>query len=88
MLHRHGIAVDCSAACRESQQQPPRKRMVIVALTAAVSDADVADCVAAGMCGHLCKPLRSDALEQLRRYISVGARRDTPRTGATGEAGA
>ena len=69
---------------RESQQQPPRKRLVLVALSAAVSDADVAECVAAGMCGHLCKPLRSDALEQLRRYISVGVRGEAPNTGATG----
>ena len=56
------------------------KKLVVVALSAAVSDADVAECAAAGMCGHLCKPLRSDALEQLRRYISVGARQQSPRT--------
>lgn len=59
---------------RENQHRLASKKLVVVALSAAVSDADVAECAAAGMCGHLCKPLRSDALEQLRRYISVGAR--------------
>ena len=63
-------------------------RLVLVALSAAVSDADVAKCVDAGMCGHLSKPLRADALEQLRRYISVSAPVYPPHTDATDAASA
>jgi CheY-like chemotaxis protein len=44
-----------------------------VALSANVLDSDVAQCVEAGMDGHLGKPLRSDSIAQLRRYITAAA---------------
>jgi hypothetical protein len=77
-LHR----ITCG--CRERATQPEGRRLVIVALSANVLDSDVAQCVEAGMDGHLGKPLRSDSISQLRRYITAAATTNHNHRGSSG----
>ncbi len=56
----------------EAATQPPGTRLRIVALSANVLDEHVAQSLAAGMDGHLAKPLRPEAVADLRRGLSRG----------------
>jgi signal transduction histidine kinase/ActR/RegA family two-component response regulator len=59
----HMPGMDGLAASRAIRSMPaPKSSVPIVAMTAATSDEDVALCLAAGMNGHLPKPIRQDVI--------------------------
>ena len=61
----------CFCRRRERETQSAgRTPLPIVALSANVLDEHVAECTAAGMDAHFCKPLRVDCIERLRRYVA------------------
>ena len=53
-----------SAAAREGRWCPP-----MLALSAAVAEHDIAECLEAGMVGHLSKPCSRHTLEEIRRIV-------------------
>jgi PAS domain S-box-containing protein len=55
----------------ERSSQPPGAHLLIVALTAHVMEAQVAECYAAGCDAHLGKPLRADSIATLRARIEA-----------------
>ena len=57
----------------ENATQPPGRRLLVLALSANVSETHVAECIAAGMDGHLSKPLRAEAIPQLLRNKQTSA---------------
>ena len=50
----------------------PGRRVLILALSANVSDAHVAECMDAGMDGHVSKPLRAELIPMLLQRIRDG----------------
>jgi CheY-like chemotaxis protein len=55
---------------QEEARAAPGRRVLIVALSANVSDAHVAECMDAGMDGHISKPLRAELIPMLMQRIS------------------
>ena len=51
----------------------PGRRLLILALSANVCDANVAECMQAGMDGHISKPLRADLIPVLLERIREGS---------------
>ena len=50
----------------------PGRRVLVMALSANVSDAHVAECMDAGMDGHISKPLRAELIPVLLQRIREG----------------
>ena len=56
----------------EAAARPGRPRILIMALSANVSDVDVAGCLDAGMDGHISKPLRAELIPVLLQRVRDG----------------
>jgi CheY-like chemotaxis protein len=70
----HMPVMDGLAASRAIRSMPsPKSGVPIVAMTAATSDEDVALCLAAGMNGHLAKPIRQDMVAGVLKDIAAKA---------------
>jgi signal transduction histidine kinase/CheY-like chemotaxis protein len=63
--------LETTRAIREQEQSKGTERIPILALTANTSDADIRECLAAGMDGHLSKPFdRQDLDEAIARVVA------------------
>lgn len=69
---------EATAAIRRNEGD--ERRLIIVAMTAHVSEEDAEECLRAGMDGYLAKPVRLDELARILREAETGAIRE--RTGA------
>jgi PAS domain S-box-containing protein len=80
MPHMGGLELARRFRDFERSSRPPGAHLLIVALTAHVMEAQVAECYAAGCDAHLGKPLRADSIATLRAQI------ETPRTSSDARA--
>jgi CheY-like chemotaxis protein len=71
LLEPTGISIDFALDGEDGTQRDLRKLIPIIAMTANVFREDVERCLAAGMNGHLGKPVEMDkVISTLSRYLT------------------